>query len=104
MVAEAELTILRARTARAQLLDLISVDSATNAKHRESKQPVQPCLASGRLPILAASAYRLPHSVDLDNVTIAYLRALPELMRLDQHERKALSRRRRALRQLVWTE
>jgi hypothetical protein len=86
-IAEAELTILRVRTARAQLLDLNTVSSA-NASQSVADSP----------PISAAS--RL--SVSPDHLAHVYLRALPDLIKLDRYERRALSRRREALR-FLWS-
>jgi len=92
IVAEAELTILRVRTARATLLDLNAINPTANAKRPESGQSIAP----DRLPIPATSRPAL----GLDDMAHAYLRALPDLMKLDRYERRALSRRREALRLL----
>jgi hypothetical protein len=101
MAAEAEVRILRVRAARASLLELMADDSTTNAKQLQSVESVTTFLASGRVPIAAAPTQRRPHSVDPGNFGLAYLRALPELLRLDRYERNAFSRRRRALGSLL---
>ena len=84
IVAEAELTILRVRIARATLLDLNAVTSAANAKRPESGQSVAP----DPIPMPATSR----PAVGLDDMAHAYLRALPDIMKLDRYERRALSR------------
>jgi hypothetical protein len=84
-VAEAELTILRVRMARAKLLDL--------NRSAKAKQSV-----ADPLPVPGTSRA----SADQDDLAHAYLRALLNLIKLDRYERRALSRRREALR-LLWS-
>jgi hypothetical protein len=85
-IAEAELTILKIRAVRAKLLDAIPIDSAASRGQRDLRfEATRP---SGRPPI------------EPSDLTLAYLRAVPELLKLDRYEQRAVSRRRLALRQL----
>jgi hypothetical protein len=75
IAAEAEMTILKIRTIRAELLDKGEQD-------------------------LPKAIDRARASVGPPTVQNAYLKAIPRLLTLDQYEQRAISRRRHALRQL----
>src|SRR5262249_43822306 len=85
-IAEAELIILGARAARAQLLDATSSELAPNTapdgrRHKGSR--------GGEVA-----------SVEERDLALAYLRSLPTLSRIDKYERIAVLRRQRAVRRL----
>jgi len=85
-IAEAELIILSARAARAQLLDTTSSELAPNTaaddrRHEGSR--------GGEVA-----------SVEERDLALAYLKSLPALSRIDKYERIAVLRRQRAIRKL----
>ena len=96
MLAEAELSVLQVRAARTKLLDLRADECAAHLDVQPLESGEQ-ILACRDLPSGAASAHRQQQLVGPDTVALAYLRAIPELMRLDRYERRALARRRRAI-------
>jgi hypothetical protein len=96
MLTEAELSILRIRTARTKLLDIRAAECAANF-NVEQVGSDQQSLTSGHLPSGAASGRLQEQPTGPDRVALAYLRTLPELVRLDRYEQRALARRRRAI-------
>jgi hypothetical protein len=87
-IAEAEVTILRIRAIRANLFDAIAIDEPACTGQQSLHHPVRATRRSGR------------QQVEPSNPNQAYLRAIPELFKLDRYEQRAIWRRRHALRQL----
>jgi hypothetical protein len=87
LAAEAELEIIRVRTARASFINV-------SAAHLENRLPVVAAIQDGE------PGDRLPHSVPLQTdaeIAAAVMRLAVQLGRLDRYERRALSRRKRAI-------
>jgi hypothetical protein len=89
IIAEAELDLVRVRTARARLLELSGIAQVTQTEPRPRK------IGSGT-PLLEAASDK-DHEVVTSE---AGLGALEQLILLDRYERRALSRRNRAIRRL----
>lgn len=91
IVAEAELEVIRVRTARRNLLYLEEVRAfpahlRMNIRQESSHEPV--CMIADQVHLV---------SLDSEYKARAVLGALTQLARLDRYERRALSRRRRAI-------
>jgi hypothetical protein len=85
-VAEAELTILQARAARARVLDMSPVARTPRSERSDGRMRSEALMA-----IVGAGD---------NDLASAYLERLPMLTRLDRYEKTALLRRQRALRSL----
>jgi len=101
IVAEAELDLLRVRAARAKLIYLEEVALSHSPSSTAMSQEI------GEKPLYEEPTILLSQlrhvSSELDNKSRALLRALPRLALLDRYERRALSRRKRAMLALVQT-
>src|SRR5215472_14187431 len=87
-IAEAELIIVSARAVRAQLLDTTSSELAPDTKADDGRHSEE----GSRGGKVASAEER--------DLTLAYLRLLPTLSRIDKYERIAVRRRQRAVRKL----
>jgi hypothetical protein len=106
IAAEAELEILRVRAARAALINDTARDRMSVAPPISAYFELFELARGDTNPKLAASVektlqfLRSPIPAELEQTTVAVLRAAPQFPRYDRYERRALSRRRRALRAL----
>jgi hypothetical protein len=91
LVAEAEFDLLRVRATRVKTIDREAAQNLSLAA--EARDVSDTRLRSTRIPISAT------HS-EFEVVQRALLRALPQLEILERYERRAFSRRRRAIRQM----
>ena len=93
-VAEAELEILRVRRVRTGLLNRTAVDSGAGVP---SSDPFKLALVEGAIEntqlLFSAAQDRLP------SIAGAVQRVAAQLAKLDRYERRALSRRKRAIRE-----
>jgi hypothetical protein len=92
IIAEAEVDLLRVRMTRAKMIDLAAenLNASTDTKDPGSRAFARSQGTSPPTPPLCSGVEIGPH---------ALLRALPELETLERYERRAFSRRRRAIRQ-----
>jgi len=99
IVAEAEMTLDRVRTARVDLVNqaaaCTSASRATDIGQNIDRISKRARVADPQPPIAADGAPR--------NEAGAFLQVLPQLVKLDRYEQRALSRRKRAIRSLLKT-
>ena len=107
IAAEAELELLRVRAARVALINQYAQDRLIYAPPTNKLDFELRYLARfHRNPKLAAAAEKSWHSLrppipeDPERMFVALTRAIPDLAKYDRYERRALSRRKRALRAL----
>jgi hypothetical protein len=98
-VLEAALDILRVRAARAMMINSISVAHSATMLPPEplDDERVDDLVANEGSPTLVYAEYRLPCPGAAEKVARAAAQVLPQLARLDRYERRAISRRRRAI-------
>ncbi len=93
IAAEAEMTLVRVRTAR---VDLLNQAAACTSSSRGQNNDRISKRARAADPQPAITADGAPHQE-----ASAVLRVLPQLVKLDRYEKRALSRRKRAIRSLL---
>lgn len=102
-IAEADMDIRRVRAARAATVNLISV--ARSARWLPPKalddEKVDKFLTEEGSAVLVWAEYRLPCPGAEEGIARAAVQTVPQLARLDRYERRALSRRRRAIWMLL---
>ena len=99
VIAEAELELLRVRTTRATLIHLNELAIFAEAMAAKSEP------YDGQISNIPYEEEKVPEQTEwippeLERQALALLRALPKLARLDRYERRAFSRRQRAIRGL----
>lgn len=97
-ISRCECEVLRVRVIRRSLLDLLAVHTET--VWFNPKEIVPDFLDDGFAELVSAASvsYHLPTRPDPERVAAALFRATKQLANLDRYERRALSRRRRAIR------
>jgi len=93
IAAKAEMTLVRVRTAR---VDLVNQAAACTTASRGQNNDRISKRARAADPQPAITADGAPHQE-----ANAILRVLPQLVKLDRYEKRALSRRKRAIRSLL---
>jgi hypothetical protein len=92
IIAEAEFDLLRVRTVRVKVIDSMAAANNLSASTL-AEEPVPEAYDTAALP-------SSPMQSEIRDAQHALLRALPQLEVLERYERRALSRRRRAIRQM----
>jgi hypothetical protein len=107
IVAEAELDLIRVRQARVELLNRIATDPTTfelRLPRWLTPKLLERMTAPSSKPIVEAGRARFrkllstPFESPSEREAAVLTRGAPELARMDRYERRALSRRRRAIR------
>src|SRR6266705_691509 len=94
IIAEAEFDLLRVRTTRANMIDSV----AENLTALSIDEPVRRTPRLDDTGSQETSPRTLPLCSEVDVAPHGLLRVLPELETLERYERRAFSRRRRAIR------
>jgi hypothetical protein len=97
VIGEAELELLRVRTTRATLIHLNELAIFADAMAAKS-EPYDGQISNIPYEKVPEQTEWIPQ--ELERQALAVLRALPKLARLDRYERRAFSRRQRAIRRL----
>ena len=109
-IAEAELDLIRVRMARVELLNRLAADPATFEPKLPKwltpdwiEQVLEAVASDDPITAIAKSNIRrllMPVANQPEKQALVLARAAPQLLRLDRYERRAMSRRRTAIRAL----
>src|SRR5438105_2280809 len=92
IIAEAELDLLRIRAMRAKIIDSMA-EANSLGDSKLAKEPVPGAKDTAALP-------NSPIQSEIQDAPRALVRALPQLEALERYERRAFSRRRRAIKRM----